>query len=347
MSSVSFIKGGAESADGLKARPLETVFQVSQEGIRMRFEAKRDLWLKHARFVSIAELLVLENLRLDKNPAPSRGEFGTMAIYCAGAGGVEESRFMLFPRVRLALVISLSVSGSGCLEREQEDPRLLLLCAAGMREPVSKAISKFEKETGVEVDVQFGGSGSLLAMIDQVEADLYLAADDDYIEEASRRGSVFSRHRLGFQSPVLAWNSAKKFDVTSLSDWVRGSTRAGMALPKTSAIGKVTEEVLKLEGELEEMAPRAHFVTVYELANAIQLGSVDSGIIWDTVAAQYKGFSVQELSELSEVVSAVEVAVLLSSSFPDLATELAEFLSNDKVARDLFEAHGLKTEETP
>ena len=260
---------------------------------------------------------------------------------------MEGSRFMLFPRVRVALVILLSVSGNGCLKREQEDPRLLLLCAAGMREPVSKAVSKFEKETGVGVDVQFGGSGSLLAMIDQVKADLYLAADAGYIEEASRRGSVFSRHRLGFQSPVLAWNSAQKFDVTSLSDWVRGSTRSGMALPKTSAIGKVTEEVLKSEGELEEMAPRAHFVTVYELANAIQLGSVDSGIIWDTVAAQYEGVSVQELSELSEVVSAVEVAVLLSSSFPDSATGLAQFLSNDKVARDLFKAHGLKTQETP
>ena len=286
-------------------------------------------------------------VRLIRNPTASRAEFGVMAIHCAGAGGVEDSRFMLFPRVRVALVILLSVSGNGCLKREQEDPRLLLLCAAGMREPVSKAVSKFENETGVGVDVQFGGSGSLLAMIDQVKADLYLAADAGYIEEASRRGSVFSRHRLGFQSPVLAWNSAQKFDVTSLSDWVRGSTRSGMALPKTSAIGKVTEEVLKSEGELEEMAPRAHFVTVYELANAIQLGSVDSGIIWDTVAAQYEGVSVQELSELSEVVSAVEVAVLLSSSFPDSATGLAQFLSNDKVARDLFKAHGLKTQETP
>ena len=254
---------------------------------------------------------------------------------------------MSFFKLRGIDTFLFSVTVSGCLEQNRDRPRLRLLCAAGMREPVSELINEFETETGVEVDVQFGGSGTLLAMMDQVEADLYLAADDGYIEEASRRGFVLSRHRVGFQSPVLAWNSAKKIDVTSLADWVRKSARSGMALPETSAIGKMTEEVLAVEGVREEMQPCAHFVTVYELANAIQLGSVDSGIIWDNVAAQYKGVSVQELSELSGVVSAVEVAVLLSSSFPNSATDLAEFLSNDKIARDSFEAHGLWREEKP
>ena len=254
---------------------------------------------------------------------------------------------MLFLKLRSTLTLLLAVTSSGCLEQNRDSPRLRLLCAAGMREPVTEIISKFEAETGVEVDVQFGGSGTLLAMMDQLEADLYLAADDGYVEEAYRRGFVLSRHRLGYQSPVLAWNSEKKFDVTSLSDWARKSTRLGIAISETSAIGKVTEEVFKVEGIFEEVLPCAHFVTVYELANAIQIGSVDSGIIWDNVAARYKGVSVQSLSEFSGVVSAVEVAVLLSSSFPNAADELAEFLSKGKIAQDSFDAHGLRREKSP
>ena len=254
---------------------------------------------------------------------------------------------MSFPGARLAVVLLICAAVGGCGKREQDGPRLLLLCAAGMREPVSGAVREFEDQTGIEVDIQFAGSGTLLAMMGQLNADLYLAADGGYIEEASERGLIVSRHEIGTQSPVLAWNTSRKFEVSNLPEWVRGSRRQGMAIPETAAIGKVTEEVLKQEGVWSEIEPHAHFVTVYELANAIQLGAVDSGIIWDNVAAGYEGISIQKFAGLDEVISEVEVAVLRTSPLPGTATQLAEYLATKESGRAFFRAHGLKVEEAP
>lgn len=247
----------------------------------------------------------------------------------------------------MTIVLLLCATIGGCGKREPDGPRLLLLCAAGMREPVSGVVGEFEDQTGIEVDIQFGGSGTLLAMMDQVKADLYLAADVAYIEKASEQGLVVSRHEIGTQSPVLAWNTSRKFKVSNLPEWVMNSRRLGIVIPETAAIGKVTEEVLNQEGVWSDMEHHARFVTVYELANAIQLGAVDSGIIWDNVAAGYDGITIQKLASLDKVVSKVEVAVLLSSPLPEVATRFAGFLATEETGRVFFRAHGLKMQEAP
>jgi len=249
--------------------------------------------------------------------------------------------------VRWIALVLLGAVLSGCGKKQQPEPQLLLLCAAGMREPVSKIVREFENESGIAVDIQLAGSGTLLAMMEQVRADLYLAADRGYIEEASQRGFVISRHSIGAQSPVLAWNSGKNLEVANLSEWVRTARYPGIAIPETAVIGKVTEEVMKEAGVWSELKPHAEFVTVYELANAIRLGSVDSGIVWDNVANGIDGITVNQLPETAEIVSEVEVAVLVSSRFLGAATQLAEFMAEGGNGRSHFENHGLRMEGAP
>jgi ABC-type molybdate transport system substrate-binding protein len=103
--------------------------------------------------------------------------------------------------------------------------------------------------------------------------------------------------------------------------------------------------VLKEVGAWETLEPHAQFVTVYELANAIQLGSVGSGIIWDNVAAGYEGMTIQRFPELDGAVSTVKIAVLKESTFPEQAELFAEFLANSPKGRAIFGRYGLRSEE--
>ena len=68
---------------------------------------------------------------------------------------------------------------------------LILFCAAGMRLPIEAIRQAFEKECGIRVDVQYGGSNTLLSQM-QVsrKADLYLAADRTYVERAREMGLI-------------------------------------------------------------------------------------------------------------------------------------------------------------
>src|SRR5437588_11919196 len=62
---------------------------------------------------------------------------------------------------------------------------LLIYCAAGIRPPVEAAARDYQKEYGVEVQLQYGGSQTLLASIEASKrGDLYLPGDDSYLQTA-------------------------------------------------------------------------------------------------------------------------------------------------------------------
>src|SRR4051794_12379939 len=65
---------------------------------------------------------------------------------------------------------------------------LVLYCAAGMRKPVQELLRDYEEGYGVKVELNFGGSGELLASMrgHGGQGDLYLAADASYIREAQK-----------------------------------------------------------------------------------------------------------------------------------------------------------------
>ena len=55
---------------------------------------------------------------------------------------------------------------------------LLVFCAAGIKPPVEAVAREYEQTFGVPVQLQYGGSGTLLSNLRVADAgDLYLAAD--------------------------------------------------------------------------------------------------------------------------------------------------------------------------
>ena len=62
---------------------------------------------------------------------------------------------------------------------------LFIYCAAGMRYPMEEIASQYKREFGVNVQLQYGGSNTLLSQIKVANiGDLYLAGDSSYIQQA-------------------------------------------------------------------------------------------------------------------------------------------------------------------
>src|SRR5688572_6144106 len=59
---------------------------------------------------------------------------------------------------------------------------LIVYCAAGIQPPVEAAARRYEEERRVPVQLQYGGSGTLLSSIQVARfGDVYIAADESYI----------------------------------------------------------------------------------------------------------------------------------------------------------------------
>ena len=236
--------------------------------------------------------------------------------------------------------------------------RLALYCAAGLRVPAEQIARQYEEEYGIPVEIQFGGSDTLLHQIEVNKfdtGDLYLAADQWYTDEAQQRGLATEAMPLAYQGLVIAVRKDSEKQIDSLGDLLAGNVRVALANPDQAAVGRATRRALQqvaadggtLWDRLEQHVTK-HGVfkpTVNEVASDIKLGSVDAGIVWDATVQmpayrdELRGIPAPELEIERELVS---ICILNSSRQPTAALKFARYLSARDRGLLVFEQYGLK-----
>ena len=109
---------------------------------------------------------------------------------------------------------------------------LLLFCAAGIKPPVEAVAREYEQTFGVQVQLQYGGSGTLLSNLRVADAgDLFLAADESYIKSARALGLLAETIPLARQRPVIAVARGNPKNIRTLEDLRRADVRVGHGQP--------------------------------------------------------------------------------------------------------------------
>jgi molybdate transport system substrate-binding protein len=207
---------------------------------------------------------------------------------------------------------------------------LLVYCAAGVRPPVEKIAQEYQREYGVEVQLQYGGSQTLLANAEAShQGDLYLPADDSYIETARAKGLVRETFPLARMQAVLAVAKGNPKNLHSLDDLLRDGVRLAHANPDVAAIGKITTEALTKQGRWAALAKQVvvNKPTVTDVANDVAVGSVDAGIVWDVVVKNNDKLEAIPIPEFAGLTGNIAVAVLESSGQRAAALRFARYLA--------------------
>lgn len=242
-----------------------------------------------------------------------------------------------------------------------EQNSISVLCAAGVRHPMEDIAQMYEEEYGVVVNLQFGGSNSLLSQIDLNKfstADLFLAADSYYTDKAVEDGLAAETLPIAHMRPVIAVRKDNAKGIESFKDLLSDDVSVVAANPEAAAIGmvtkscleKITEDDSNLWAKLEEHVT-AHGVfkpTVNDVAADVKLGSVDAGIVWDATVAmpdfsdELQAIAVPELEGEPNMVS---IAVLNSTRQATEALKFARFVTARDRGMPLFEKYGLRPVE--
>lgn len=223
---------------------------------------------------------------------------------------------------------------------------LYLYCAAGMRYPMEKIIQQYQEDFGVTIETSFKGSNTLLSELEIGKTgDLYLAADDSYVQLARERGLAVESIPLARLKPVIAVRKDNPRGIAAVDDLLAGDVKVAIGDPDATAVGKKTKKLLTASGHWERLAQRVtangvSHPTVNEVANAVKLGSVDVGITWDSTVAQYPELTVIEVPELDAGQAQVELAVLASSKKPTAALKFARFVAARDRGLQVFNEFG-------
>ena len=227
---------------------------------------------------------------------------------------------------------------------------LFVYCAAGMRYPMEEIASQYEREFGVNVQLQYGGSNTLLSQIKVADTgDLYLAGDASYIQQAVDAGLMNEVFDLANMKPVIAVLK-ENTSVTSVDDLASPNHRVGLGNPGAAAIGKKVRRLLTRSGHWDRVNKNVtengvFKPTVNEVANDIKLGSVDAGVIWDATAAQYSELKQVATPELDAGDAQVQMGVLTSTKKPTAALHFARYAAARDKGLRIFREKGFRVVE--
>ena len=240
-------------------------------------------------------------------------------------------------------------------ENRPEGRTLWIFCAAGIRPPVEAAAKAYEKAYGVQVQIQEGNSGGLLAQIEVAKkGDLFLPADESFIQLARGKGLVAEAIPLARMRMVLAVKPGNPKKLQALQDLLREDVQFAVANPE-AAVGKFTQRFLEQAGLWDRIKAKAKVFkpTVTELAMDVkESAGIDASLLWDATARQF-GLETLEVPEFKGAASHVTLGVLTSSQYPTAALRFARYLAaRDQGQMEFKRSHyepegGDAWEETP
>jgi molybdenum ABC transporter molybdate-binding protein len=219
---------------------------------------------------------------------------------------------------------------------------LLVYCAAGMKGPMEAIARDYERRFGVPVQLQFGGSGTLLSNLRvSKRGDLFLAADDSFLELARSNRLIAETFPLARMTPVIAVKKGEESRFRALAGLEQDGVSLAFANPEAAAIGKVCRDLLQQAGRWDALQPRIKVLkpTVNDLANDVKLGTVDAAFVWDSTVAQYPELEAVHVPELDTGMATVSLAVLSFTAQPTAALRFARFAAARDAGLAEFERH--------
>ncbi|MBW6483658.1 MAG: molybdate ABC transporter substrate-binding protein [Vicingaceae bacterium] len=174
------------------------------------------------------------------------------------------------------------------VENTFEGQNLLIYVGAASKPPTEEIVEQFQQETGVKVDVIFGGSGYVLSQMKlSGKGDIYFPGSSDYMEIAKRENLVYPETEQQVVYLVNAINVQKgnPKNIQSLKDLCKPGIKVAIANPEGVCVGAYAVEILEKnlsENEIKQFKKNLSNYTEScdKTASAIALSTVDAVIGW-------------------------------------------------------------------
>lgn len=213
---------------------------------------------------------------------------------------------------------------------------LTVHCAAGLQKPVRAIAERYEKETGTKIRLNFAGSGVLESQIKVAGGDIYIPADDSYIQRTREEGWVKEAIPVAELRACIVVPKGNPGGIRSLADLTKAGVRISAA-ETSAAVGKFVKKVLTKSGDWKKIEPQilVYKPTVNNVVEDVAIGAVDAGLAWDAVALQSPDVEVVRVPVFEDSPRKAMVGVVKGANTP-AALHFARYLAAEGRGRDVF-----------
>lgn len=246
------------------------------------------------------------------------------------------------PRILLIAAIAVAVLCASACASDAPDPEsALVFAAASVEGPLTALAERYEEETGVSIDLNFGGSNALARQIVAgAPADLFLSAGLSPVALlVSENLAPFGGDALlGNELVVVHPEIGEMANLDALLDDDIG--RLAVVDPELGPAGRYAHEALTAAGLWDALLPKIVLAQDVRAALAyVESGSADAGIVYRTDAETAPELTVAYAvpSEMHSPISYIGVAIRDAAN-SEAAADFLWFLASDEASEAFRDA---------
>lgn len=241
-------------------------------------------------------------------------------------------------------VAMVSLVLTGCGNKKEANKEITVSIAASLQQPMDKIKDEFKKETGIDVNYNSGGSGTLKKQISQgADADLFLSASTKYTDELVSEGLVNKDdvESLLTNSLVVIGNKDNEKKLNNLDQLKSTNGKIGVGEISTVPAGQYTKQTLenlKLWDSLKDKFIYAKSVT--NVLNYVESGDVNYGFVYKTDAMNLKNSKiVYEVPNDYHQSIEYSLCLIKNSKNQKESKEFYDFLNSNE-SKKIFKEYG-------
>ncbi|MDY6830887.1 MAG: molybdate ABC transporter substrate-binding protein [Thermodesulfobacteriota bacterium] len=181
--------------------------------------------------------------------------------------------------------LGLTLFWGGQATVKAESDSITVFCGSANKPAMEEIAAKFKQEKNIDVNMIFGGSGTLLSQIElSKKGEIYLPGSPDYIVIAERKKLIIenSARIVAYLVPAIITPAGNPANIHSLKDLARPGVRVGIGNPETVCLGLYGIELLEKNSLL---APVLKNVVTFggscsKTANLAAMNQVDAILGW-------------------------------------------------------------------
>jgi molybdate transport system substrate-binding protein len=249
------------------------------------------------------------------------------------------------------MVLFILIPSLFCSCFAEEQKSITVFAGSASMPALEEAASVFKEETGIEVSLNFSGSGTMLSQMKiSRSGDLYIPGSPDYMTMAEADGVVEpdSIAIISYLVPAILVQQGNPENIRTLNDLAKPGIEIGIGNPEAVCVGLYAYEILEYNNLLMDIKPNivTHAESCSKTATLVALKSVDAIIGW-RVFSEWHDTVDAVLLEAEQIprISYIPAAISTYAQDKESAADFIEFLLSPK-GRAIFKGHGyLATEE--
>ncbi|EGT3614942.1 molybdate ABC transporter substrate-binding protein [Clostridium perfringens] len=251
-------------------------------------------------------------------------------------------------KISLAIIMVIGVLSLlfvGCT-KNNGDKTLTVSIAASLQKPMEKIGADFEKEYGVKVQYNVGGSGTLKKQIDDgADVDLFFSANTKYAQDLIDSGLVNKNesYKILSNELVLIENNDYNQKINSLEDLKNVEGKIAMGDVSTVPAGQYAKESLEKLGLFKGIESKLVFArSVTSVKTYVENGEANLGFVYKTDALDLKNSKiVYEVPNDYHKPIEYELCLLKNSKNSEEAKKFINYLENSK-SKEVFSEYGFE-----